>query len=128
MRNSCGVKSLSGVLLGIVLAGCLSPIAAGMLVCIGEGPQSDCCPEPKGARPLGFAHVPQFLDGTDCDCCIALDAIPSSAGVTSDTASSDVAAGPAQLQHVLPCGARIPRTASVGDVRLSSLRTVVLLI
>ena len=117
------MKVLTAVAVGVMLLGHLSPVAAGMLLCIGDGSDPDCCRERHESTRL--------LDASDCGCCITIDALPSTAGASSHKASLDVVSGSALLRNVsLPTGTRIPGApaADAGETSLSSLRTVVLLI
>ena len=125
------MKILTAVAVGVVLLGHLSPVAAGMLLCIGNGNDPECCRERDDSRESRFDESRHVLDRPDCDCCIAVDAAPSTAGASSHKASLDVAPKWAQLRNVaLPTGTRIPGnpTGESGTTSLSSLRTVVLLI
>lgn len=124
-------KILSLLLVAVVLAGYLFPVAAGMLVCMGDGTAPDCCRNSKNAHQSRPGEAKQMLAGAGCDCCIAVDAIPSTAGTPSYKASLDAVAGPAHFRNVvLPLSTRLPLAMSGNrtDARLSSLRTVVLLI
>jgi len=131
MGSSFAIRALSVVLVGIVLAGLLAPAASGMLLCIGDGTDPDCC------RNSGTSHQPrlprsqQLLDGAACHCCITVDAVPSNPTASSKKASLDAAAAPAQLWNVAhPERSRVSPTVylAASNQRLSSLRTIVLLI
>jgi len=131
MRNSLAMKILTAVAVGVVLLGQLSPVAAGMLLCIGDGSDPDCCRERYDSHESRLDESTQLLDGSDCGCCITVDAAPSTAGSSSRKAPLDVISGSALLRNVaLPTGGRIPAasTGDAGETGLSSLRTVVLLI
>ena len=131
MGNSLAMKILTAVAVGVMLLGHLSPVAAGMLLCIGDGSDPDCCRKPNDSHESRFDESKQLLDGSDCSCCITVDAAPSTAGASSHKASLDVVSGSALLRNVaLPTGTRIPGTPTgdAGATSLSSLRTVVLLI
>ena len=131
MGKSLAMKSLSAVAVVVVLLGHLSPVAAGMLLCIGDGSDPDCCRERHGFHESRLDESTQLLDGSDCGCCITVDAAPSTAGAGSHKASLDVLSGSALLRNVtLPTGTRIPEAPAgdAGETSLSSLRTVVLLI
>ncbi len=128
---SAKAKIVSVLLVGVVLAGYLSPVAAGMLVCIGDGTAHDCCRNSRNAHQSRLGEAKQLLAGADCDCCVTVDAIPANAGASPHKASLDVVAGPAHFRNVvLPSSTRLPRAMSGdgGDARLSSLRTIVLLV
>jgi len=127
MRTFAKVRVVSVLLAGVVLAADPS----GRLVCIGDGTAPHCCRDSEDARQARPAEAEQTLAGAECECCITVDAIPSIAGGTSYKASLDVVVGPAHLRNVvLPSGTPLPRAASGdgGDPRLSSLRTIVLLV
>jgi hypothetical protein len=127
MAKSFAVKNLSVVAMAVVLAH-LSPVATGMLLCIADGADPGCCREPDAA--LSGVNE-QLLDDSDCSCCIAIDAAPSTAGTTYQKASLDVLSGSGLLRNAVSATeTRVSRVAGhdPGDSRLSSLRTVVLLI
>ncbi len=131
MRNSLAMKILTAVAVGVVLLGHLSPVAAGMLLCIGDGSDPDCCRERHDSHEPHLDESTQLLDGSDCGCCITVDAAPSAAGASCPKAPLDIASGSALLRNVaLPTGTRVPGTPTGdgGETSLSSLRTVVLLI
>jgi hypothetical protein len=131
MGKSHAIKILSAVAVGVVLLGNLSPVTAGMLLCIGDGTDPDCCHKPNDSHASRLDESTQLLDGSDCSCCITVDAAPATAGDSSHKASLDIVSGSGLLRNVAtPTGTRIPRAPSsdAGDTRLSSLRTVVLLI
>ena len=122
MCKSLAMKALTAVAVCVLLLGHLSPVTAGVLLCIGDGNDPDCC---------GERYDSQLLDGSDCSCCIAIDAAPSATRPSSHKASLDVVSGSILLRNVtLPTGTRIPGapTGAAGETSLSSLRTVVLLI
>ena len=130
MGKSLTIKILSALAVGVVLLGHLSPIAAGMLLCIGDGTDSDCCSKPHASQ-LRVDESKQLLDGSDCSCCITVDAAPRTSGASSHKASLDILSGSGLLRSIVtPTGTRIPRAPSgdAGDTRLFSLRTVVQLI
>jgi hypothetical protein len=131
MGKSLAMKILSAIAVGIVLAH-LSPIATGMLLCIGDGSVPDCCPGP-GASQIRVDEPMKISDGSDCGCWITIDAAPSTAGATSKKASISISSGsglPRSRNAVPPTGTRIAQLGShdPGYSRLSSLRSVVLLI
>jgi hypothetical protein len=131
MSNSLAMKILTAVAVGVVLLGHLSPVAAGMLLCIGDGSDPDCCGERDDSHESRLDESAQFLVGSDCACCITVDAVPTTAGAGSHKASLDVVSGSARLRNVAwPAGMRNPGTPTgdAGETSLSSLRTVVLLI
>jgi hypothetical protein len=125
------MKCLAAVALGIMLLAHLSPVAAGMLLCIGDGADPDCCPERYDSVESRLGESTQLLDGSDCGCCITVDAVPSPADASFHKASIDVARESTPLRNVaVPTRTHNPG-APVGDAGeniLSSLRTVVLLI
>jgi len=129
MGKSLTMKILSVLAVGIVLTH-LSPVAAGMLLCIGDGTDPDCCSKAQASQSRG-KETKQLRDGSDCNCCITVDAAPSTAGATAQKASLDILSGSGLPRNaVSPTGTRIARLGShdPGNSRLSSLRTVVLLI
>jgi hypothetical protein len=130
MRNSVATKILTAVAVGVVLLG-HSPVAAGMLLCIGDGSDPDCCRERDDSPESPLDESTQVLDGSDCGCCITVDAAPPAAGASSHKAPLDVVSGSALPRNVaLPTGTRIPGAPAgdTGETSLSSLRSVVLLI
>ena len=125
------MKALAAFGLGVILLGYLSPVAAGMLLCIGDGSDPDCCGDRYDSRESRLDRSTQFLNGSDCGCCVTVDAVPSTAGASFPKASVDVLSGSALLRKVtLPTGPRIPGSpgGGAGEAGLSALRTVVLLI
>ena len=131
MRNSTAMKILTAVAVGVVLLGHLSSVAAGMLLCIGDGSDPECCVERNDPHEFSLDVSTQLLDRSDCGCCITVDAAPSTAGASAYKASLDVVSGSALLRNItLPTGTRIPGTPAgdAGGTSLSALRTIVLLI
>ncbi len=131
MGKSIAVRILSVVVVGVVMLGHLPLVAAGMLLCIGDGTDPDCCRERHDSHESRLDESTQLLDGSDCGCCITVDAAPSTAGASSHKAPLDVISGSALLRNVtLPAGTRIPGApiGDAGETSLSSLRTIVLLI
>jgi hypothetical protein len=129
MGKSLAMKILSVVAMGIVLAH-MSPVAAGMLLCIADGTDPDCCLEPRASHSR-VDETKQLFDGSECSCCITVDAAPSTAGATSQKTSLDCLSGSGLLRNAVSAtGTRISRIGhhDPGDSRLFSLRTVVLLI
>lgn len=129
MSHSPAIKILTVVLAGIALAGHSLPVAASMLLCIGEDVAAGCCRDADVSDQSRLVESRQFLDEADCDCCIAVDAIPSSLSTSFPKASLDIVAGSAHLRSVVPpSSARLSRAMSddAPDARLSSLRTIVL--
>jgi len=131
MGNLLAMKILTAAAVGVMLLGHLTPVAAGILLCIEDGSDPDCCRESYDSHEPRLDEPTQLLDGSECGCCITVDAAPLTAGACSHKASLDVLSGSALLRNVtLPTGTRI-HGAPVGDAGgtdLSSLRTVVLLI
>lgn len=129
MRKSFAVKILSVLAVGIVLAH-LSPVAMALELCIGDGTDPNCCRNPHSAQAR-VDETTHLLDDSDCGCCITVEAVPSTAGATSQKASIDLLSGSelvsdaaaSETMHIARLGSHDP-----GDSRLSSLRTVVLLI
>ena len=131
MRNSLTMKCLAAVALGIMLLAHLSPVAAGVLLCIGDGTDPDCCPEGYDFVESRLVELTQLLDGSDCGCCITVDAAPPPEGASFHKASIDVARESTPLRNVaLPTRTRSPGAPAgdAGENSLSSLRTIVLLI
>jgi len=131
MGKSLTVKFLSIVVVGVVLLGHLPLVTAGMLLCIGDGTDPDCCRKPGNAYQSGVSESKQLLDGSDCSCCITVSAAPSTAGASSHKASLEIVAGPAHLRDViLAASSRVPRAMNgdAGNGRLSFLRTIILLV
>ena len=130
MGKSIAVRILS-VVVGVVMLGHLPLVAAGMLLCIGDGTDPDCCRERHDSHESRLDESTQLLDGSDCGCCITVDAAPATAGTSSHKAPLDVISGSALLRNAtLPTGTRIPGVpiGDAGETSLSSLRTIVLLI
>lgn len=131
MRISFAMKALAAVAVGVILLGQLTPVAAGVLLCIGDGSDPDCCGDRFDSSDFRIEESTRLLDGSDCGCCITVDSTPPTAGAGSHKASIDVAPESALLRHVtFPTGARNPGSPDrdAGETRLASLRTVVLLI
>ena len=131
MGKSLAVKTLTVISVGVVLLGHLPLVADGMLLCIGDGTDPDCCPKPGNTHQSGVAESQQLLDGSECSCCITVAAAPSAAGASSHQASLEASTGPAHCRDVVPpMSKRVSRARSrdTGNSGLSSLRTIVLLI
>ena len=131
MGNSLPMKALAAAAVGVMLLGHLSPVAAGMLLCIGDGSDPDCCRERHDSEQSRLDPSTRLLDRSDCGCCITVDAAPSTAGAGSHKASLDVLFGAALRRNVtVPTGSRGSGASAgdTGETRLSSLRSVVLLI
>ncbi|MBT8207016.1 MAG: hypothetical protein KJO18_01985 [Acidimicrobiia bacterium] len=129
MRKSLAAKILSVLAVGIVLAH-LSPVAMVLELCIGDGTDPNCCRNPHSAQAR-VDETAYVLDDSDCGCCITVEVVPSAAGATSQKASLDLLS----VSELVRCAAasesvHIARLGShdLGDSRLSSLRTGVLLI
>ena len=125
------VKVLSAVAVAVLLLGHLSPVAAGMLLCIGDDKDDDCCRKSHDSHESRLGESTQRLDAADCDCCITVEAAPPTAGTGSHKVSLDIGSGTGLNCNVATQAE--PRTpqAAPGDAagrRLSSLRAVVLLI
>ena len=130
MDGSFTIRVLSIVFVGIILAGLFSPAASGLLVCIGDGTDPDCCRN-SGSHQSGLSQSSQMVDGATCHCCVTVDAVPASPNASSKKASLDALVAPAHLRNVaLPARSCVSRTANraPSDEGLSSLRTIVLLI
>jgi hypothetical protein len=123
---------LAAVAVGIILLGHLTPVAAGMLLCIGDGSDPDCCDYRPDSRESRLQESTRLSDGSDCGCCITVDATPSTAVVKLHEASVNFAPRSALLRNVSsPTGTRIPAVPPDNAFESSissSLRTVVLLI
>ena len=131
MGNSVARKTLSVVLAGIVLAGSFSVLSAGMLLCIGDGTDPDCCRNTEIAGQSRLGQSRPLLDRADCHCCVTMDAVLSTPGASPDKASLYAAAGPPHSRSVaLPLQTRASRinNGAASHERLSSLRTIVLLV
>jgi hypothetical protein len=129
MGNPLALKILSVLAVGMLLAH-MSPAATGVLLCIGDGADPDCCSESHTSQS-GASEVEQLQDGSDCGCCITVDAAPRTAGTTSQKASVEMFSGAGVCRNaVWPTTTRIAPLDGhdPGNPRLSSLRTVVLLI
>ena len=130
MGRPPAMKTLSAVAVAVLLLG-HSPVAAGMLLCIGDGTDPDCCRKPHDSHESRLDESRQHLDRSDCSCCITVDAAPSTVGASSHKASLDIASGSGLIRNVAtPTGTRNSQAASAdaADTRLSALRTVVLVI
>jgi hypothetical protein len=123
------MRALSALAVSVVLLAQLSPVAAGVLLCIAEGAASDCCPRQQVQSELDDAR--RILEGSACVCCVLVHAAPSRASASVAKPSSEIDPDPVSHGSVAaPAATQLPRplTASGGDARLSSLRTVILLI
>jgi hypothetical protein len=121
---------VSILLVGSVLVGYLSPAAAAALLCIGEGTAEDCCRRSEAVPTSRPADGARALAGEGCDCCITVDALPSLVGASPSKAPPDLMDAAAFSNVVLPSSTRVPRAmgGERDDLRLSTLRTIVLLI
>jgi len=131
MGKPLSIKTLSAIAVAVLLLGHLSPVAAGVFLCIGDGSDPDCCAKPREAQESPVFEARQLLDESDCGCCITVHAAPATAGASAHKASFDVAAGMGRLQDALTTDGthtRLESSADTGDTYLSSLRTVVLLV
>ena len=125
------MKFLSVAAMCIMLMGQLSPAAAGMLLCVGDGTNPDCCSKPHGSQEPRVDDVELFWDGSDCGCCITVDAASPSVGERSHKVSLHVAYGLGLRRNGFT--PTVMRNAGVtsgdaGNTRLVSLRSIVLLI
>lgn len=129
MRKSLAVKTLSLLAVGVVLAH-LSPVVTGMLVCIGDGTDPDCCRNP-GSTQFTADQATHVLSGSKCSCCVTVDTTAVTVDATSQKVSTDVLSPVCALGDVVPAtGTRVvrPGANNPANPRLPSLRTVVLLI
>jgi hypothetical protein len=131
MRH-CVKTLIASALLAGVLFGGLSSVAAGMLLCVGDGTAYDCCGNSKSTPLSSPSSGGACVTSADCDCCIAVDALPSICGASSQRqASLDLVAGPVLFRTVAPASS--PRfvhalSGDGGDEQLSLLRRTVLLV
>jgi hypothetical protein len=128
MSKSLALRSFSAMAVAVLLLGHLSPVAACMLLCIGEGSETGCCPKPEESR-LGESN--QLPEGPDCSCCNTVDAAPSPTATSVLKASVDITEGSGLIRIVAAPTATRDLQDVPGDstgTRLSSLRTIVLLI
>ena len=119
------VKVLSAVAVAVLLLGHLSPVAAGMLLCIGDDKDDDCCNKPHDSHESRLDKAAQLLDASDCDCCITVEAAPPTAGTGSHKTSLDIASGTGLTCDVATFAATRNAQAAPGDdvgKHLSSLR------
>ena len=117
--------------MGVVLLGHLSPVTASMLLCIGDGTESDCCGKPNVSQASRLDESMQHLDGPDCNCCITVAVAPATTGTSSHKLSLAIVSGSVLPRNIATLAEmRILRAPSgdAYDTRLSSLRTVILLI
>ena len=98
MRKSFAAKILSVLAVGIVLAH-LSPVAIALELCIGDGTDPNCCRNPHSAQGR-VDETTHLLDDSDCSCCITVEAVPSTAGATSQKALLDLLSD--QSSSVMP--------------------------
>lgn len=115
--------------MGLVLAH-LYPAAAGLLVCLGDRANPSCCDEVTASRSRIDAAA-QDLDDSRCGCCITVEAASNRADATPQKISVNVAfESDLPRSAVAPAAVRVARAGGdgPGGPRLSSLRTVVLLI
>ena len=130
MSNLFATRTLSLLLVGSVLVGCLSPIATGMLVCMGDGTAPNCCRNSSVAQ-RSVPEEQQHLARVGCECCIRVNALGPEAGVSFEKKLLDVTAVTVESRNAAwPSYPRVLRaTVDYGrDSRLSSLRSVILLI
>ena len=131
MGKPFSIKNLSALAVALLLLGHLSPVAAGVLLCIGDDAEADCCAKPHAAQDAPVLESWELQDGSDCDCCITVHAAPATAGASAHKASFDVAAGVGRLRDAVTSdGTRTHREScrDPGNKGLSSLRTIVLLV
>lgn len=124
------LRTLTVLAVAVMLLGQLSTAVAGVLLCIGDGSDPDCCSKPGDVPVSRVQGTNQPHDGSDCSCCIAVDAAPATAGAKAHGVSLEFATGTARFRTVdVSGGTRTLRTQTgdVVDTSLSSLRTVVLL-
>jgi hypothetical protein len=118
MNNPIYRKFSWALAVGLVLIH-LSPAAAGILVCIGDGANPDCCEE-----------APQDPGNSDCECCITVQVVSSKADAACKKISTVASSDPGAVRTADSSPARVAHADSddPGNPRLSSLRTTVLLI
>jgi len=118
MDNPIYRKISWALAVGLVLIH-LSPAAAGILVCFGDGANTDCCEE-----------APQDLDGSGCECCITVQVVSNKADAACKTVSAVASSDSGAVRTADSSPARVAHADSddPGNPQLSSLRTTVLLI
>jgi hypothetical protein len=123
MSKPLSIRTFSAIAVAVLLLGHLSPVAACMLLCIGEGSETDCCPSSEESR--------QLPEGPDCSCCNTVDGAPSNTTTSLLKASVDITDESELIWIVaVPAATRDLQAASgvATDTSLSSLGTIVLLI
>jgi hypothetical protein len=113
----------------VVILAQVSPAAAEVLVCAGNGSNPLCCDQVSAAEPRPN-DSPLYLNSSDCDCCITLAVASDKAEAAAKKAFDDLfdtTVVRSAFSPTVGClagrGGDAPR-----NPRLSSLGTVVLLI
>jgi len=128
MNNPIYRKISWALAIGLVLIH-LSPAVAGILVCIGDGPNPDCCEEAPASASRMEATA-QEPGNSDCECCITVQVVSNKADAASKKISTVASSDSGAVRTADSSPARVAHTDGddPGDSRLSSLRTTVLLI
>jgi hypothetical protein len=131
MRKPRPIRASTATALAVILVGHLSVVAAGVLLCVGEGTDPGCCGGPGAGGEWAAGPSGRLLAGEDCSCCIAFDASRSTASVGITKASLHPPASRLEGTSAAPQGLRSgpPPPGDGGRSPSSSfLSTVVLLI
>ena len=123
-------RKLSWALAAVLVLAHVSPAAAGLLVCIGDGTSPDCCEEVPASEPRTDGAV-SFLGDSGCFCCVTIDVVSNKAdGPSKKLSIEDSSESGVFRSAVSPGAVRCARQGGDdrGDSTLWSLRTVVLLI
>ena len=128
MNNPIYRKISWALAIGLVLIH-LSPAVAGILVCIGDGPNPDCCEEAPASASRMEATA-QDLGNSDCECCITVQVVSTKADATCKKVSTVVSSDSGVVRTTESSPARVAHADGDYSVnsQLSSLRTTVLLI
>lgn len=128
MDNPIYRKISWALAVGLVLIH-LSPAAAGILVCIGDGANPDCCEEAPASEPRTDITA-QDLDGSGCVCCFTVEVVSNKADAACKTVSAVASSDSGAVRTADSSPVRVAHADSddPGNPQLSSLRTTVLLI
>ena len=117
-----------GRLVSILLLLALVLMPAASSFCLTGSDPACCAPASEGSRSTG---VETALNGSDCDCCVTVDASPfdrASSVSRPLAASTAVALSPASAPLPSPRAVDRPSRGAAADSRLASIRAVVLLV
>ena len=124
-------KLLTVVTVGFLWLACLAPGAAGMLLCVDESAESDCCPASLDSLESSVSQTEKVLSQVDCSCCFPIAASAGTPSASPDRVVLDTLAGPTCLRSAVSfaeLSVLKARDRGPEGSRLGSLGTVVLLI